>query len=212
MLLLSSLCCSIGGHVVLHVNKAAPSAYQTVQSCVDAAGEAAGAHVECRIAAGTYHEAVTISSSSSASVTVVGAGPNQTILTGVEAITNVTWFKTGENNIYSTVLPEALRRIDGAGRSVIQQLFIDGQMAFEAREPNANLSSVLDANTAWFTSTNSSSPRPVSNGSSPNLGYISHPAVAASGTNWTGALLTLNVGSRVWTWTRRVLRVSRLQV
>jgi hypothetical protein len=40
-------------------------------------------------------------------------------------------------------------------------------------------------------------------------GIIADPALAATGIDWTGALATLNVGYRYYTWTRKVLKHSK---
>ena len=161
--------------------------YETVQACVDAVAS----HSEggtCSLRAGVHREAITIPPTRRGVVRIVG-GDNVT-LSGTTVITGE-WVRQGSSRVYTVDLPRGV---------TTDQVFVNGEMAFESRWPNTNLTSVV-SEAAWGVSTNSSAPSLLN---PDELGYVKDPALAGLGINLAGALLTLQAGTRVWTWTRRV--------
>ena len=164
----------------------------STQSCIDATSRLLAGGT-CWVGPGVNRESLSIPASRAGPITLAGQPDGSSILSGSRIVTGP-WVPSHRGNgIFESRLP--------AGTTT-EQVFVDGTMAFEARWPNANLSTILTEG-AWGVSTNSSSP---SLTHPQSLGYVSAPELARSGLNFTGALLTLNAGTRVWTWTRRVVQ------
>ena len=165
--------------------------FSTVQQCVNQASRLVHGG-NCTVRNGVHRESVVVPWSRAGPITIAGAANGSTVFSGASVVTG-RWVQRSSSNIYMLSLPT---------EQDVDQVFVDGEMAFEARWPDANLSSVL-TEASWGVSTNSSTPtlRPERD----ELGFISDPAIASSGLDFTGALLTLNAGTRVWTWTRRVV-------
>jgi uncharacterized lipoprotein NlpE involved in copper resistance len=172
------------------LHSAAGRHFATVQSCVDAAARSPAGGT-CLLGAGTHRESVIFPTTRAGPVTLAGQPDGSSTLTGSMQV-NSSWILRGKG-VYEARLPEG---------TWTDQLFVDGVMAFEARWPNTNLTSVLNQS-SWAVSINSSSPSLTDPRS---LGFVSAPSVAATGLNFTGAMMTLNAGTRVWTWTRRVVK------
>ena len=179
--------------------------FRTVQQCVDAVlsapcddgqdGTACDAGGRCDLRPGVYHEEIVVrprQGRGRRGLTIAGSSSGGSVLTGAETLRSLHWVQHS-GSIYRTLLPEHLR-----GRHDLQQLWVHGELAFEARWPNANLTSVV-TQASWGSTTNSSAPT-----NSSHRGWLTDGAMARANTSFAGALLTLNAGTRVWTWTRRV--------
>lgn len=192
--------------------------FATIGGCIDyatrvATGAATGspADAACVLSPGKYHEEVVVGpgpelrgpeTSHVGSVSVIGAPGVE--LTGTASVPATLWRRCdgGTQPVYCAVLPPNLRPRGGEG--ALQQVFVQGTMTFEARWPNTNLTEVGAAR-SWATTTNSTAPVLDLNTSVQiSDGMIWSDALAATGVDFTGALLTLQAGTRVWTWTRTV--------
>lgn len=133
--------------------------------------------------AGVHREAVVIPQSRAGPIVLTGDVSGGTVLAGSTVVSG-SWVQRGSSKIYTLSLPQG---------TTTDQVFVDGKMAFESRWPNTDLISVLTEG-AWGVSANSSAPslRPELD----ELGFVSDPNLAESGLNYTGALLTLNAGTR----------------
>eukprot|EP01062_Namystynia_karyoxenos_P043886 TRINITY_DN3214_c0_g1_i2.p1 TRINITY_DN3214_c0_g1~~TRINITY_DN3214_c0_g1_i2.p1 ORF type:complete len:713 (+),score=141.68 TRINITY_DN3214_c0_g1_i2:93-2141(+) len=165
-----------------------PSApFASVQACVDAA-VAADTEAVCRVGPGVFREEVVVPGGRAARLSIVGAGGGRTRMTGTTPLPDA-WTKHS-GSIWKTSVPSNMR-------FRFQQLFVADDMVFEARWPNTGLSSLTSPH-AWAETTNSSYPW------TNESGFIAAPELATSGIDWTGALITMNTATRVFSWTRTV--------
>ncbi len=136
----------------------------------------------CRVRAGTYRETVTLRRSGTKDSPIrFEAVPGEVVvLSGAEPLSG-RWERY-RGRIFRT---KVQREFD--------QLFVDGRMMIEARWPNATLDTLWDR-TTWAKA-----------GSGSRYGKIVCPALAATETDWTGAVAMLNVAHQFYTWTRPVV-------
>jgi hypothetical protein len=149
--------------------------FQTIQK---AAAEMAPGDT-CFIRGGTYRETVTPASSgwSIAPITFTNYNSESVLVSGLDVVTNSWVADTGD--VYKTSVPLAMGSMN--------QVFVDGAMAYEARWPN-NTNSLTYFTTARPTSDGSQS----ANG---NTNYLTHTAFPfSSSADLDGALLWISPG------------------
>lgn len=144
----------------------------------------------CVLAPGVYREALVYGGY--APLEIVGAGQGVTQLRGDEPLAGLSWAPSPdpETSIFSAGMPAGVLRTAG-----VQQAFFDDQWLPEARYPNANLNNILQLTSWGFCGKGSAH------------GYCKDRPDAWSALprkNWTGALATLSLGTRIATWTRKV--------
>lgn len=76
--------------------------------------------------------------------------------------------------------------------TVVEQLFVDGEMMIEARWPNMRFEQLWERS-SWANASYGS-----------DYEKIYDPELAKTGIDWTGAIATLNVAHQFHTWTRKV--------
>lgn len=159
-------------------NGSSAAPFATVQECADVATHARVPST-CRVGPGLYPGAVrTIGD-----VDIVGAGA-ATVLDGSLPV-DAAWARH-RGAIWKTTLPA------GPLRFAVRQLFVDGEHVPEARWPDAPLPRALDAG-AWATMKYGS-----------RWGVVADPELSAAGVDFTGARVTMNIGTGEWTYTRDI--------
>lgn len=175
--------------------------FSSLSEC--AAAAPGGQETICSMGPGVFHESVQILGGRSAPLVIEGAGEQITTMTGAEPVTGK--WERYKGNIWKTTLPPAWMDVE--------QVFVDENMAFEARWPNVvgwpSLDAMAATSRTWEVTVDSQVPPggnpnrdPTGNQSAP--GYVTSQAVAETGIDFTGALITLNVGSRFFSQTRTV--------
>jgi hypothetical protein len=170
-----------------------------LQACV-----ASGAP-RCHLLPGIHREHVYVGKQAGAPEITGAPG---SVLSGAEVVPGP-WVQH-RGRIFKTKLPPALR----AQAKDIQQVWAKGTWLPEARWPNVNLTHGGPATavggplslSSWASTYGF--PGQTDNCTSCTRlreGVIVDPALAKTGIDFTGALATLNVGFRFFTWTRRVL-------
>ena len=144
----------------------------------------------CILAPGIYRETLTYVGY--APLEIVGAGQEVTQLRGDEPVSGLSWTRSPDPEIavFSAELPAGVLRTPGR-----QQAFFEDEWLPEARYPNTNVDKVLELTSWGFCGKGSS------------RGYCKDRPDAWSALphrNWTGALATLSLGTRIATWTRTV--------
>ena len=81
--------------------------------------------------------------------------------------------------------------------TVVEQLFVDGEMMIEARWPNMRFDQLWQRS-CWATAAYGS-----------DYEKMLDPELAQTGIDWTGAIATLNVAHQFATWTRKVSKHSK---
>ncbi len=155
----------------------------------DGTGEPPGI-TRCILAPGVYRETLTYAGY--APIEIVGAGQGLTQFRGDEPVVGLSWTPSPdpETSVFSAELPAGVLRTPG-----VQQAFIEDKWLPEARYPNTNLDKILELTSWGFC------------GKGSKHGYCKDRPDAWSALphrNWTGALATLSLGTRIATWTRTV--------
>ena len=145
----------------------------------------------CILAAGVYRENLVYRGH--APLEIIGAGQGITQLRGDEPLAGLSWIPSPDpetSGMFAADLPAGVLRTPG-----VQQAFFDDQWLPEARYPNTNLDKILQLTSWGFCGEGSAhgycKDRPDSWSALPRK-------------NWTGALATLSLGTRIATWTRKV--------
>eukprot|EP01052_Picozoa_sp_SAG31_P038991 SAG31_NODE_5316_length_2613_cov_3.281225_2_plen_472_part_00 len=159
----------------------------------------------CHLLPGVHTESVLVDSNRDEPLQITGDGTD-TVLSGALAVPGPWTLHRG--HIYKAELPKELQLSD------IQQAWcgpVGSQTAIwlpEARWPDVNLTADGPANapggplslSSWAKTDTSTSLR---------RGIIVDSSLAKTDVDWTGALATLNVGVRYYTWTKRVLNHTK---
>ena len=168
---------------------------------------AASGASRCHLLPGVHREDIAVAAGSSSPIEITGAPGS--VLSGAVPVPGPWTLHQG--HIYKATLPPALRSVD------IQQAWARETWLPEARWPNTNLTHGGPATahggplslSSWATTYGKK-------GQTDNCtsctrlreGVIVDQSLAATGIDFTGALATLNVGFRFFTWTRRVISHS----
>jgi hypothetical protein len=182
--------------------------FATISACAAVASRAA-AMSTCRVRPGSYREAVRVEAGRG--VAIVGDGVGRTVLEGTKPLDGLHWERwqqpardappgdrdperSNSSKIFRAVIPP------GALRFSYRQLFVDGEYITESRWPNANLSTMLDRDSAWATMKAGS-----------GWGVVHDDALQKSGVGRNdggGGRVTMNLGTGVFTWVRAVQNFS----
>eukprot|EP01052_Picozoa_sp_SAG31_P009852 SAG31_NODE_527_length_14452_cov_4.274925_6_plen_278_part_00 len=169
-----------------------------LQSCINSGAS------RCHLLPGIHREHIDTANSSRQDTVEITGAPGS-LLSGAEPVPGP-WSRW-KGDIYKAVLPASLRGKD------IQQVWAGSTWLPEARWPNANLTHGGPATAHGGPLSLSSWAKTYGRrGQTDNCtectrlrqGVIVDGALAASGIDFNGALATLNVGFRFFTWTRRV--------
>ncbi|KAJ9464309.1 hypothetical protein DIPPA_02517 [Diplonema papillatum] len=149
---------------------------------IQACVDTAAAGDLCSVSAGTYAETVVVNKA------VEVRGSPDAHLIGRAALPN-NW-QIWNGRIYRQQVPEEFR-------FRIVQAFIDGTHASEARWPNAVVEDYLNAS-SWATFKSGSV-----------YGMLVDPELATTGIDWNGAIATMNIDDRIYTYTRTVMNYTK---
>eukprot|EP01050_Picozoa_sp_SAG11_P008981 SAG11_NODE_819_length_7017_cov_3.801821_2_plen_559_part_00 len=161
----------------------------------------------CHLLPGIHYESAVVDTSRENSLEITGtlvSGKTRSAMSGALPVPGP-WVRH-KGSIFKTQLPPNLRLS-------IQQAWAGDTWLPEARWPNTNLTAGGPTNapggplslTSWAKTFGKASQTDNCTACTRlRLGEIVDPALASTAVNWTGALATLNVGFRFYTWTRRV--------
>ena len=161
----------------------------------------------CHLLPGIHHESAVVDASRDTPLEITGSvgAETRSVMSGALPVPGP-WTRH-KGSIWKTQLPPNLRIPN------IQQAWAGETWLPEARWPNANLTAGGPADAPGGPLSLSSWAKTYGrDGQTDNctactrlrLGEIVDPALESTAVNWTGALATLNVGFRFYTWTRKV--------
>jgi hypothetical protein len=140
----------------------------------------------CVVHQGTYRETVVLprSGANGRPIRFLAAQDEGVVIDGTEPVTGPWTLHQG--SVYKT-------KVD----RLTSQVFVDGEMAIEARWPNISFAERW-RQSSW-----------AKTGKGSRYGKIVDANLASTQINWTGAIATLNVAHQFYSWTRRVKKHAK---
>lgn len=135
----------------------------------------------CLVRPGTYREnvSITVSGTAEKPIRFIGDPTGKVVISGTEPVTGK--WKRHKDKMYKKKV-----------RRTFSQLFADNKMMIEARWPDMRFKDILNR-WSW-----------ANTGRGSRYGKINDSKLAATGIDWTGARITLNVAHQFFSWTRTV--------